>query len=42
MTFRTEDGSAKAGQRYAETRATVEFGPGEALKSVEVSVTQDS
>ncbi|WP_366664729.1 Calx-beta domain-containing protein [Moorena sp. SIO3E8] len=41
VNYQTQDGTAKAGQDYAETSGTLEFATGETTKEIEVTVNSD-
>mmetsp|Transcript_8545 Transcript_8545/g.20284 ORF Transcript_8545/g.20284 Transcript_8545/m.20284 type:complete len:841 (-) Transcript_8545:23-2545(-) len=39
--WRTEDSSAQKGKKYKEAKGTIDFGPGESVRSVEVEILDD-
>ena len=41
VAWATEDGTAKAGEDYTESRGTVVFAPGETAKTIEVAILDD-
>jgi hypothetical protein len=42
VAYATADGSAKAGQDYAEKTGTVTFGPGETTKQIKIAISADT